>query len=715
MSWISPSLSTSNEYIKYRIEITENATDQTLNTSNVTVSVWFWRTNTGFETYGTGTVYCTIDGTTYSASVKSSQKITSSGIYLFSKTLNIVHTSDGSKALIVSAYIDHSRFTSNSQSFTASLTTIPRCSRLSASSVELGTSMTITISKDDSTFQNLIHWECGSKAGILVESYTGSAYSWTPPVELAQEYPNVENVPIYLYCVTSTADGTVLGNSYIVVQCSIPASIVPTIAVDVDDNSGNFEKYQCFLQGFSTMKVKITAAGQYGASIVSYTSIIGGKTYTGANFTTEIINDSGTVTAQITVRDSRGRTSRLDYEFEVVQYDPPVVTSLTAIRCDADGSEYYQGQYCKLTFSAEITSLNGKNSASYRVECKKQDESTFSSMTVSAYDGQTSISNGTAMFAAENGSSYNIYLYAVDDFGESSKYVFSPSVFRLIHFGVDGQSIAFFKRCEGDVPGDFGQAIRFSGGYVPASANSVTSMDDLLTPGCYVSNGYSIENAPFYGDYFVEVRQLDDDESKLMQKADQYDDNGLTTLARFMQIKNGVSTWTAWKELYAMAEHRHAAEDIVQNNDEATALINAMKSALIDTIYPVGSIYISVSSTSPATLFGGSWTQIKDRFLLAAGSSYFAGEEGGAASYALSVAHTHVSPIGYAGSLFGFVSVNGTSSTGSGKLYRSITAANTGSSLGSNINMGKTSSATVSATIPTLPPYLGVYVWERTA
>lgn len=466
MSWISPSLSTSNEYIKYRIEITENSTDQTLNTSNVTVSVWFWRTNTGFETYGTGTVYCTIDGTAYSASVKSSQKITNSGIYLFSKTLNIVHASDGSKALIVSAYIDHSRFTSNSQSFTASLTTIPRCSRLSVSSVELGTSMTIAISKDDPTFQNLIHWSCGSIIGTLVDGYTGSTYSWTPPVILAQEYPNVENVPINLYCVTSTADGTVLGNSSIVVQCSVPASIVPTIAVDVDDNSGNFDKYQCFLQGFSTMKVKITAAGQYGASIVSYTSIIDGKTYTGANFTTEIINASGKVTAQITVRDSRGRTSRLDYEFEVVQYEPPAVTSLTAIRCDADGNEYYQGQYCKLTFSAEITSLNGKNSASYRVEYKKQDESVFNSMTVSAYSGQASISNGAAMFAAENGSSYNIYLYAVDDFGESSKYVFSPSVFRLIHFGADGQSIAFFKRCEGDVPGDFGQAIRFSGGYV---------------------------------------------------------------------------------------------------------------------------------------------------------------------------------------------------------------------------------------------------------
>ena len=40
-------------------------------------------------------------------------------------------------------------------------------------------------------------------------------------------------------------------------------------------------------------------------------------------------------------------------------------------------------------------------------------------------------------------------------------------------------------------------------------------------------------------------------------------------------------------------------------------------SQFIDMIYPVGSIYMSVSNTSPETLFGGTWEQIKDRFLLA--------------------------------------------------------------------------------------------------
>lgn len=36
--------------------------------------------------------------------------------------------------------------------------------------------------------------------------------------------------------------------------------------------------------------------------------------------------------------------------------------------------------------------------------------------------------------------------------------------------------------------------------------------------------------------------------------------------------------------------------------------------------YPVGSIYLSINSISPASLFGGTWTQIKGRFLLGTGS-----------------------------------------------------------------------------------------------
>ena len=39
------------------------------------------------------------------------------------------------------------------------------------------------------------------------------------------------------------------------------------------------------------------------------------------------------------------------------------------------------------------------------------------------------------------------------------------------------------------------------------------------------------------------------------------------------------------------------------------------KQEMIDIFYPVGSVYISMNITSPATIFGGKWTQITDCFL----------------------------------------------------------------------------------------------------
>ena len=69
------------------------------------------------------------------------------------------------------------------------------------------------------------------------------------------------------------------------------------------------------------------------------------------------------------------------------------------------------------------------------------------------------------------------------------------------------------------------------------------------------------------------------------------------------------------------------------------------KSELLDLVYPIGAIYISATSTSPATLFGGTWTQIGGKFLLSADETYEAGTTGGSATVTLETAnlpsHTH--------------------------------------------------------------------------
>lgn len=83
-----------------------------------------------------------------------------------------------------------------------------------------------------------------------------------------------------------------------------------------------------------------------------------------------------------------------------------------------------------------------------------------------------------------------------------------------------------------------------------------------------------------------------------------------------------------------------------------------------DTIYPVGSLYWSSKSTNPASLFGGTWVQIKDRFVLACGDTYkTVGATGGASSVTLSVSnmpnHSHsFTPSGEVTSTFTGTAVN---------------------------------------------------------
>lgn len=159
--------------------------------------------------------------------------------------------------------------------------------------------------------------------------------------------------------------------------------------------------------------------------------------------------------------------------------------------------------------------------------------------------------------------------------------------------------------------------------------------------------------------------------------------------------------------------------------------VNGEKIGAIDfsKIYPVGSIYMSVNNTNPSTLFGGTWVQIQDRFLLACGSSYSNGSTGGSATVTLNVnqipAHSHGAstnstgshshgyesqkkrwadtPISSAGSVLAGTGAQSKYAVyyytdGAGEHSHSVTVNNTGGSQAHN----------------NMPPYIAVYVWKRT-
>lgn len=133
----------------------------------------------------------------------------------------------------------------------------------------------------------------------------------------------------------------------------------------------------------------------------------------------------------------------------------------------------------------------------------------------------------------------------------------------------------------------------------------------------------------------------------------------------------------------------------------AKPLINNLKE-LINIIYPVGSIYISVNSTNPQNLFGGKWEQLKDRFLLGAGNTYTNGSTGGSATHTLTVdqmpSHRH--------SIHGRIDRY----QGSGTIFREPYGYSESGGIENNI---ETFAIGGGKAHNNMPPYLTVNIWKR--
>lgn len=146
---------------------------------------------------------------------------------------------------------------------------------------------------------------------------------------------------------------------------------------------------------------------------------------------------------------------------------------------------------------------------------------------------------------------------------------------------------------------------------------------------------------------------------------------------------------------------------------------------LLDMVYPVGSIYLSVSGTDPQTLFGGTWARLEDVFLLAAGAKHPAGSTGGEEAHTLTVGEmpSHGNHL-MQGRMYEEMAENASNDSS----YRSNTSylPKTAFVSTGNINRGwkdwNGGEMYPAGTLKgggnphnNMPPYLAVYTWKRTA
>jgi hypothetical protein len=156
----------------------------------------------------------------------------------------------------------------------------------------------------------------------------------------------------------------------------------------------------------------------------------------------------------------------------------------------------------------------------------------------------------------------------------------------------------------------------------------------------------------------------------------------------------------------------------ISEKSDAAALVDLKK------VYPVGSVYISANETSPAELFGGTWEQLKDRFLLGAGDTYAAAATGGSAE------HSHTPDL-WADI---YIMAESAEHRDKGVLLskqkdhldnwvqmdyvlqdnRTLSRQDFSTSTGAGYRRGTNVQGSIS-TSESLPPYLAVYMWKRIA
>ena len=260
------------------------------------------------------------------------------------------------------------------------------------------------------------------------------------------------------------------------------------------------------------------------------------------------------------------------------------------------------------------------------------------------------------------------------------------------------------KMAEIDNLADFGLKVRFNAGLQLPIIPANTDLNDVMIPNFYAGGNittYNYTNCPLAsGTFDLEVMACGD-AGQLRQKIRVCSKDNEFTYERFYYQ----DSWGAW----------------VKKVDNAD-LTNT--SAIVNTIYPIGSIYMSINSTDPKTLFGGTWERLKDKFLLGAGDTYAAGGTGGAATVALTVAQMpkHGHPQNYASGSSGDTNRAVTSSSGGGTSGDNIHGTGQGSYMASQAGWTSTAKNIIGTgrvgngeAHDNMPPYLTVYMWKRTA
>ena len=179
---------------------------------------------------------------------------------------------------------------------------------------------------------------------------------------------------------------------------------------------------------------------------------------------------------------------------------------------------------------------------------------------------------------------------------------------------------------------------------IPSSAD----LNTYMSTGIYIqptnANAANGSNYPAAYAGFLEVVAYGT--TMVWQRYTLYEAYKTVVYVRGYYYYNGTGIWNSWNKQWDSesdgsgsgldadtVDSKHASDFVLATENTATAIATKV----FDLLYPIGSIVEFDRNINPNSLSGwkGTWTQIKDKFTLAAGDIYSAGQTGGSATHAL--------------------------------------------------------------------------------